>query len=278
MVTLVDAVNRGLTPFFDLLCWPFRSLPPIWAMLVISCLSGVAMVWIFGKTSDQDRIRQLREQIRGNLIGVRLFQRDVGVILRLQRRIFGDTLRYMRLALVPMVVLLVPVLLIMDAAQSALRGPARSRRARRRWSRRSSATRTSLAAPARLEAGSGITVETPAVRMPSASEVAWRIRADAAGEHRLVVHVGDASVETHLIAGEGWGPVPDRRTGRGVIDTLLYPGQPPIAGDHVVAAVEIGYAALDMRAFGWPLHWLVAFFVLSIVFGYALKGRLGVEL
>lgn len=277
MVTLIDAVNRALTPLFDLLCWPFRSLAPIWAMLAISCLSGAAMVWIFGRTSDQARIRQLRERIRGNLIGVRLFQRDVGVILRLQRRIFGDTLRYMRLALVPMVVLLVPVLLIMTqlnlrfAVSPLAPGEAVVVKAFVRDA-------DLLAAAARLEAGSGLTIETPAVRMPAAREVAWRVRAHAAGEHRLVVHVGSASVETHLVAGEGWGAVPDRRTGRGVVDTLLYPGEPPIASDHAIEAVEIGYAALDLRAFGWPVHWLAAFFVLSIVFGYALKGPLGVEL
>ena len=277
MVTLVDAVNRALTPLFDLLCWPFLSLAPIWAMLAISCLSGAAMVWIFGKTSDQARIRHLREQIRGNLIGVRLFQRDVGVILRLQRRIFGDTFRYMRLALVPMVVLLVPVLLIMTqlnlrfAVQPLAPGEAAVVKAFVRDA-------DILAAAARLDAGSGLTVETPAVRMPAAREVAWRVRATVPGEHRLVVHVGSTSVETHLIAGDGWGPVPSRRTGRGMVDTLLYPGEPPIAADHAISAVEIGYAALDMRAFGWPVHWLVAFFVLSIVFGFALKGPLGVEL
>ena len=277
MVTLVDAVNRGLTPLFDLLCWPFRPLPPIWAMLVISCLSGVAMVWIFGKTSDQDRIRQLREQIRGNLIGVRLFQRDVGVILRLQRRIFGDTLRYMRLALVPMVVLLVPMLLIMTQLnlRFAVRPLAPGEVAVVKAFVRDAEL---LGGPARIEAAGGVQVETPAVRMPAAGEVAWRIRATAPGEHRLVVHVGSAAVETHLIAGEGWGAVPDRRTGRGVLDTLLYPGEPPIASGHAIEAVEIGYAALDLRALGWPVHWLVAFFVLSIAFGYALKGPLGVEL
>ena len=277
MVTVVDALNRGLTPLFDLLCWPFRTLPPIWAMLVISGLSGVAMVWIFGKTSDQDRIRRLREQIRGNLIGVRLFQRDVGVILRLQRRIFGDTFRYMRLALVPMVVLLVPVLLIMTqlnlrfAVAPLAPGEAAVVKAFVRDAEL-------LEEPARLETGSGVSVETPAVRMPAAGEVAWRVRATAPGEHRIVVHVGSATVETHLVAGDGWAAVPSRRTGRGVFDTLLYPGEPPIAGDHAIEAVEIGYAALDLRALGWGVHWLAAFFVLSLVFGYALKGALGVEL
>ena len=61
----------------------------------------------------QTTIKSIRETIRGNLIAVRLFQSDIGVMLRLQRRIFGDTFRYMRYALVPMVVLIVPVVLIM---------------------------------------------------------------------------------------------------------------------------------------------------------------------
>ena len=109
MVLVVDLLNRALTPLFDILCWPFLAVAPIWAMTLISLVSGVAMVWIFGKVSDQTTIKRLRENIRGNLIGVRLFQSDIGVVVRLQRRIFGDTFRYMRYALVPMVVLLVPV-------------------------------------------------------------------------------------------------------------------------------------------------------------------------
>ena len=48
--------EQGLTPVFDLVYWPFRALPPMWAMATISLLSGVAMVWIFGKVSDQKTI------------------------------------------------------------------------------------------------------------------------------------------------------------------------------------------------------------------------------
>ena len=113
MVTVVDLLNRLLTPLFDLVCWPFLAFAPIWALTAISLVTGVVMVWVFGKLSDQTTIKSIRETIRGNLIAVRLFQSDIGVMLRLQRRIFGDTFRYMRYALVPMVVLLVPVVMIM---------------------------------------------------------------------------------------------------------------------------------------------------------------------
>ena len=277
MVTVVDLIHRALTPLFDLLCWPFLGLPPIWAMAFVSLISGVAMVWIFGKVSDQGTIKVLRDQIRGNLIGVRLFQSDIGVVLKLQGRIFGDTFRYMKLALVPLVVLLVPVLLIMTqlnlrfAVRPLAPGEATVVKALIRDAE-------VLAETASLEADAGVTVETPAVRMRTAGEVAWRVRAGTPGDHRLVVRVGGEAVETHLVAGTGWGAVSQLRTGRGAIDLLLFSGDRPIDGGHVIEAVEVGYPGLDIRVLGWTIDWLVAFFVLSMAFGYAFKGVLGVEL
>ena len=114
--------------------------------------------------------------------------------------------------------------------------------------------------------------------MRTAGEVAWRVRARTPGKHRLVVRVGGESIETHLIAGTGWGAVSQLRTGRGAIDLLLYSGERPIDGSHAIEAVEVGYSGLDMRVFGMTIDWLVAFFVLSMAFGFAFKGVLGVEL
>ena len=276
MVTVIDFTNRTLTPIFDLVCWPFLAFPPIWAMTTISLLSGVVMVWIFGKVSAQDTIKQLRERIRGNLIGVRLFQSDIGVVLQLQRRIFGDTFSYMRYALVPMVVLLVPVVLIMT--QLNLRFAARPLEPGESAVIKAYVRDAGLLdAEVSLEVPDGMTVETPAVRIPSAREVAWRVRVETRGGHWMKVRVGGQELETRLMAGDPWGAVPQRRTGRGVWDTFLYPGEPPIPSDHPVEAVEIVYPPLELGVFGWSINWLVAFFVLSLAFGFAFKDVLGVE-
>ena len=276
VVTVIDFTNRALTLIFDLACWPFLALPPIWAMTAISFVSGVVMVWIFGEVSDQDTIRQVRERIRGNLIGVRLFHSDIGVVLQLQRRIFGDTFSYMRCALVPMVVLLVPVVLIMTqlnlrfSARPLVPGESALIKAYVRDA-------GLLEGEVGLEVPDGMTVETAAVRIPSAREVAWRVRVNTGGGHRVKVRVGGQELETRLIAGDQWGAVPQRRTGRGPWDTLLYPGEPPIPADHPVEAVYIVYPPLEFGAFGWSINWLVAFFVLSLGFGFAFKDALGVE-
>ncbi len=276
MVTVVDLINRLSTPLFDLVCWPFLAFAPIWAMTVISLVSGVAMVWIFGKVSDQTTIKDIRETIRGNLIAVRLFQSDIGVVLRLQRRIFGDTFRYMRLALVPMVVLLVPVVLIMT--QLNLRFAVRPLEPGEAVLVKAFVRDASvLDGDVSLEVGEGIVVETQGVRIPSTREVVWRVRAEASGEHPMVVRLGDETLETTLIAGNGWGAVPHRRTGRGILDTILYPGETPIPGTHTVEAVEIAYPPLELVLFAWNIDWLVAFFLLSMGFGFAFKDALGVE-
>ena len=84
--------NALVTGLFDLLFLPFGGLGPVWALVVFSLLTGVLMLWIFGKVSDQQAIRVIRDRIRGQLIAIRLFGDDLGLLFRLQGRLLRDTL------------------------------------------------------------------------------------------------------------------------------------------------------------------------------------------
>ena len=276
MVAVVNLINVVLTSVFDVICWPFRSLAPTWALAAVSLASGIVLVWLFGQTSDQDRIQMIRDRIRGNLIGVRIFQHDIGVVLNLQGRIVRDTFRFMWLAVVPILIMVVPVVLIMT--QLHLRFAVRPLQAGEpvlvTALVRDTAALDCLIA---LDVPDGVTVETPPVRIRSTREIVWRLRMDRPGDHALVVRVGDEAVEKRLVGGTGWGPVVQRRTGRGTLDTLLYPGEPPIAAGRIIEVVEIAYPPLDLRLLGFRVDWLVAFLVLSMMSGFAFKGVLGVE-
>ena len=276
MVAIVNLINAVLTPVFDVVCWPFRGLAPIWALAVISCASGIFLVWLFGKTSNQDRIRAIRDRIRGNLIGVRLFQHDIGVVLKLQGKIVGDTFRFMGLALVPMLIMIVPVTFVIT--QINLRFAVRPLETGEPVLVKALVRDTaSLDLPIALDVPDGVTVETPPVRIRSTREIAWRLRVDRPGTYALVVRIGDETLEKQLVGGEGWGPVVQRRTGHGMLDTLLYPGEPPIAASHGLEAVEISYAPLEMSLLGFGVDWHIGFLILSMAFGFAFKGVLGVE-
>jgi uncharacterized membrane protein (DUF106 family) len=272
----VKLFNAGVTALFDLLFWPFARLSPLWGLAVFSVLTGILMLWIFGLVSNQDAIRTIRDRIRGNLIAVRLFGDDLGLLFRLQGRLLRDNVVFLKYALVPLLVMIVPVLLILvqlnlrygasplEPGQSAL----------------VKVTLRDAAAIDRgvsLEAPDGVTVETQGVRVAPLREVAWRIRPQAPGRYRLLVRVGDDPVEKELRVGEEWGAISARRTGKNLIDALLYPGEPPIRSG-AVESVEVQYGALELGLFGWSINWLVCFFILSILSGFAFRKVLGVEI
>jgi hypothetical protein len=274
----VTAVNDMLIAAFDAVCWPLRALPPLWALAFVSSVTGILAVWALGRLSNQVAIRRVRARISGNLLGLRLFRHDVGLVLGLQRRILRDTLLYMTQLVMPALVVLGPVALAM--AQLDLRFAVRPLRpgetalvtARVRDS-------AALTGSVRLEAPAGVAIETPGVRVAGRREVTWRVRALDAGVHALAVSIaGDEAVTKQLAAGPDWGVVPRTRTGRGAVDQLLRPGEAPIAPDRTVEAIEVGYPPLDLELFGWRFGWLTGFLLTSLASGLAAKGLLGVAL
>jgi hypothetical protein len=60
--------------------------------------------------------------------------------------------------------------------------------------------------------------------------------------------------------------------------SILYPGEAPLPSGTPVRSVEVMYPANSLKAFGLHVHWLVAYLILSIVFGFAFKGVFKVEI
>lgn len=295
----MELFNKGVTGLFDLLLRPLSIVGPFWSLAVFSVVTGILMLWVYGRISNQDAIREIRDRIRGNLIAVRLFGDDLGLMFRLQGRLIRDNAVALKHVAIPLLVLFVPLLLIV--IQLNLRYGAiplePGRAALVKVTMRDAAA---IGNGVTLQAPRGVEVETRAVRvvgseraegftararklfgleprMRSLREVAWRIRALQAGDYQLVVHVGDEPVEKQLRVGHGWGSVSTLRTGKGFFEVLLYPGEPPIRSE-TVESIEIRHEPLDVGLFGWSIHWLVVFFVLSVLSGFAFRRVLGVEL
>ena len=276
MTTLIYTINQGMEMVFSVLLWPFRMLAPIWGLAFVSLLTGIFMVWVFGRVSNQQGISRVRDRIRGNLLGVRLYQHDVPVVLRLQGRILRDTFTYMNHSLVPMLVLLIPMLFILVQLNYSFGF-------RPLFPGEVTLLKATFSDPAvlgkelRLEAPDGIEVETPALRIPVSREAAWRIRVKAPGSHSVKLWVGDESFEKGIQVGENWGPISPLRSTH-LTDVLLYHGEGPLPASAQVSSLELAYPPLSIQLLRWEVHWLVFFFVASIVAAFAFKGPMGVKL
>jgi hypothetical protein len=117
------------------------------------------------------------------------------------------------------------------------------------------------------------------VRIPDEREVAWRIKAAAPAAGRLVLRAGALTVEKSVVVGGRPLAKVSALASRGSFwKQLLYPGEAPLPEGSPVRTVEVLYPARSLKAFGLRVHWLVAYLVLSIAFGFALKGVFKVEI
>ena len=273
MLAFANAVGSA----FALVMTPLRGWPLL-GMLAISVVTGVLMLIIYKYTSNQRGITKAKDRIKGNFLAIMLYKDSLGVLLRSIGNIIGWNLVYMAHNLRPLLVMIAPVMLLL--AQLNLwygyRPVAVGETAvvNVRVGQQVNLFET----PATLTADGGVTVDTDAVRMPLTGEVSWRVRGQAAGAHQLTVKIGDQTATKQLVVGDTARLhllAPLRHNGN-FWDAVLYPGEPALTGG--ISAVEVRYPGEEMRVWRWRVHWIIVYFVASILFGLSLKGVFKVDI
>jgi uncharacterized membrane protein (DUF106 family) len=274
---IVNLISGGI---FDVLLYPFRGLSPWFGMVFVSLITAFLMLWVFKLTSDQEGIRKAKNAIKAHLLELRLFKDNMRISLQAQGRVLRANLRYIACNSKPMLVMVVPLFLILAQLNlwfgAAPLKPGEETLVKLGLARGADP----LALDVALEPSPGLSVESPAVRIPDGQEIAWRIRATGQGPANLVFRVAGRTLTKPLaVAGpRRLSKVSTLTVGRSLLKQLLYPGERALPGDTPVTSIEVLYPGRSLRFFGLSVHWLVAYFVLSIVFGFAFKGVFNVEI
>ena len=270
----MDWINAGIDGLLKLYFAAFSWAPPLAGLAVLSAVIGVAMLWVFGKTSDQKRMKLVKRKVYASLLELRVFSDEPAVSWRAQKSLFAANLRYMGLALMPALWMAVPmILLIIHLESFYARAPlAVGREAivtmgmAPGWDARS-------AVPV-VTAPPGVEIAGPPVRVEAAREISWRIvpRAEVSGQ--LVFRVGGTEIARGIEAGRTQRYVAGKNV-RSLLASVWDPAQPRIASD-AVEWIEVEYPEAAPSAFGVRLNWLVWFFAISVLAALILKKRFGV--
>lgn len=271
--------NFAFGKIFDFIFLPFRALDPWAAMIAVSFLTGLLMLFVFRRTSNQEGIRGAKDKIKAHLLELRLYKDSLAQQLNSQGKILRANFRYIGYALKPMLIMIVPVMLILiqlnlwfgsrplDIGQTAL--------VKIKLTSRANPLQTDI----RLETPAGVAVETPALRIEDEREIDWRVRAAENGVHVLTFRFGDAVFTKVLSVGQGrLSRINAIKPSSAFWSQVFNPGEKPLPKGAPIESVEIAYPPLRLSLFGWRMHWLVAFFALSIAFGFAFKGVFKVEI
>jgi uncharacterized membrane protein (DUF106 family) len=283
----MNILNTIFGAIFDVLLYPFRGLPPIVGIAVMSALTGIGMLLVFKATSNQERISATKARIFAGIYEIRLFNDDLGAILRSQSEILRYNLAYLRYSLVPMLWMIIPVVLVIAQLQSyyGYRGLETGRPAivtielQSGWDQNPQVMASPDAEkPAiTLEAPEGLRIETEAVWIPSLDELAWRIVPDQPGEYELAAVVGTKRYTKQISVTDDIRPRAPIRTRPDFFTQLLYPAEAALPGSGPVRSIKVAYEDRAIDVFGIGIHWLIVFFIISIIVAFALKGRMKVE-
>lgn len=241
------------------------ELPGWLSNTIISAVAGVLLLFIFKFTSNQRAIGRVRDDIKANMLAIKLFKDSMSVTLKCQAGIFAGAVRLLFHSIRPLLVMVVPVSLLL--AQMGLWYQSRPLRV----GEEAVVTvelNDSVSSPwpeVSIEPTRGAEVTFGPVKVLSKRQVYFKISGLDAGYHRLSFCVDEQKVEKELAAGEGFMRVSAKRPGWSWTDILLHPAEEPFRADSVVRSISIDYPNRLSRTSGTD-WWVIYFFVISMVF------------
>lgn len=252
-------------------------MPPLLSLTLISLGTAIVLLLVVRRTSDQPRIARVKRAIRAGLFEIRLFNDDLGAILRAQGEILRHNLTYLRLSVVPLLWVAIPLVLLMGQLQ-AWYGYAGLHPGQTALVTVEVSDEAGPQPALRLDAEPGLRIETAAVWIPSLREAAWRVAAERPGDYELIVHVnGEAFAKSARVSDDLARRSPVRLE-PGVLNWMLYPAETFLPSGGAVRSIAVTYQDRYISFFGLDLHWMVIFFVLTLLFAFLLRKPLGVVL
>ena len=253
---------------------PVAMLPGWLSATAAAAVTGVLLLVVFKYTSNQAAIKRVRNDINANLLTLKLFKDSARVALAAQGRLLLSAGRLFVFALVPMVVMAVPVTLIL-----AQLGLWYENRPLKVGEEAVVTLQLGGAADApwpavKLAPTDAVAVAVGPVRVHSQREVCWNVTAMKPGSHHLIFEVGEKAVPKELAIGEGFMRVSTMRPGWDWESILINPWETPFRVDDAVKSIAIEYpkrSSWTSGTFWWMIYWFVASMVAALCFKPALK-------
>lgn len=282
----MDAINRAVTAFFDVVLTPLEAVGDEFALLFVSGVFGVLALWIFKQISWQKGIKDTKNKIKGHLIEIRLYQDDLAVVSKAIGKVLFRNLQYLLLNFGPFIPLAIPFALV--AAQMVVRygfdpvpvqHPTQLEVAGDGQTLVIEGTREAIAS-LEVELPEGLSAISPLARIPSQGNAAIEFVAEKPGVHVVKIRTGGKEVEKTIAVGtdSNLRAKQDRRVGS-QLDAVLWPAEDTLSGTGL-DVIRFRYPESDL---GWlplsgPFGVLSVFILASMAVGFVFLKPLGVQI
>jgi uncharacterized membrane protein (DUF106 family) len=276
LALIITWLNALVNALGEIVLAPIAVLPGWLSSTIVAAVTGVLLLLVFKHTSNQNAIKRVRSRISANTLALKLFKDSTAVALQAQGRMLAGAFQLLYLALVPMLVMMVPVVLILG--QLSLWYQARPLRVGEEaivTLKYDDVSHSPLNVT--LKPNSAVEVEIGPVRVPSKREVCWNIKARQPGRHFLEFQAGSKTATKELAVGAGFMRTSSLRPGWQWEEILLNPGEAPFPPGCPIQAIEVDYPARDSWTSGTN-SWIIYWFGVSMIAALAVRRVLNVNL
>ncbi|MCK4337630.1 MAG: hypothetical protein KAX11_06785 [Candidatus Aminicenantes bacterium] len=260
--------------------FPFRGMSPWVGMIVLSLVTGIFMLFIFRLTSNQKGIKSIKNKIKAHILELRLFQDNLRISLSSQGKILKCNLKYISYTMKPMLIMIIPLILILIQMNLWFGyksfSPDQTAILKVKLKDNYNPVETDITL---IPSSSAIIVETLPLRIEEEKEIDWRFSVKENGVHHFDLKIGGWTITKTVDATTSHlRKLSTIKVRKNTLDQLFNPGEAPLPKDSPIKSIELTYPNESMNLFGWHVHWIIVYFALSVIFGFALKGLFGIEI
>jgi hypothetical protein len=190
-------------------------------------------------------------------------------------RIILGTGRYLRLAFMPLLYVIIPITLLIVQLDRYLGSmPAQTSQA----FLISAKTSSDVLNDVKLELPAELTTSAGPVHIPADNQVVWRVVAAKDGTYNVDIQVGGQGFSKQVVVSPDVKRLSPVRLRDHFLDRMFTSGESALPASSPVESIDVTYAPRDIH-FAWiDWNWIVLFFVLSMIAGFAFKEILGIEI
>lgn len=236
------------------------------------------MLLIFKATSDQAGIKIAKNKVRGHFLAIRLYRDDLGLMFRTIKNLFVGNLHYLKKSLRPMIFLVIPVgIIVIHISSRYARRPLQVGETTVVSLKLDKNTEWNQLKKVEIAVPDGLKLETPPVRIAQLNEVSWRIRVEKQGKYWVTFKLADDIVKKKILAVDELLPLARRITKSSFFTFLFNTDESSLPASGPFLAIVMFYPERAFHIVSFKLHWLLSFFLLSLISGFAFKRFLRVE-
>jgi hypothetical protein len=273
LISFATNYNMVANALGGLFLAPIAFLPGWLSINIISAVLGALMLLILKYTPNRKEISRIRNDIKANVLAIKLFEANVAVAIKSQTRILLVSVRLLYLAKIPALVMIVPLGIIVP--QMGM------------WFQNRPVSIDGDPVIVRMKVcpsvsdwpkitlgthgqGQAIKNIVGPVRVPSQNEIIWKIKPVKTGYIPLTFRFNIESIEKQLAVGASFMRISQMRPGRDILDILRYPLEEPISRDSIVDSIRIDYPQRNSWMYGtncWIFYLIITSIIFAMLFG-----------